>query len=66
MSTYSSQVIAPGKPGLYLVQVVHNFGAAALMGGWVFALYGAMQVIAVQRKLACCLAQGERSSHGAA
>jgi len=35
-----------------VVQVVHNFGATAVVGGAVFALYPATQTAALQRKLA--------------
>lgn len=41
-----------------LVQVVHNFGAAAIVGGSVFALYPAVQAVAVQRKLAWLVGGG--------
>ena len=35
-----------------VVQVVHNLGAVAVVGGAVFALYPATQTVALQRKLA--------------
>lgn len=41
-----------------VVQVVHNFGAAAVVGGAVFALYPAAQAVSVQRKLAWLVGTG--------
>ena len=35
-----------------IVQVVHNFGAAAVVGGAVFALFPATQPVTIQRSLA--------------
>lgn len=35
-----------------IVQVIHNFGAAAVVGGAVFALFPVAQTASVQRKLA--------------
>jgi hypothetical protein len=51
-------VIALENLDYTLVQVVHNFGAAAIVGGSVFALYPATQVVAVQRKLAWLVGAG--------
>lgn len=41
-----------------LVQVAHNFGAVAIVGGSVFALYPSVQAVAVQRKLAWLVGAG--------
>jgi len=51
-------VIALENLDYTLVQVAHNFGAAAIVGGSVFALYPAMQAVAVQRKLAWLVGAG--------
>ena len=51
-------MIALENPDYTLVRVAHNFGAAAIVGGSVFALYPATQAVAVQRKLAWLVGAG--------
>lgn len=41
-----------------IVQVIHNFGAAAVVGGAVFALFPAAQTAPIQRKLAWLVGSG--------
>jgi hypothetical protein len=51
-------VIALENLDYSIVQVVHNFGAAAVVGGAVFALYPAAQAVSVQRKFAWLVGLG--------
>jgi len=41
-----------------VIQVVHNFGAAAIVGGAVFALFPATQPVLIQRSLAWLVISG--------
>lgn len=41
-----------------VIQVVHNFGAAAIVGGAVFALFPATQSVLIQRSLAWLVISG--------
>jgi hypothetical protein len=51
-------VIALENLDYSIVQVMHNFGAAAVVGGAVFALYPAAQAVSVQRKFAWLVGTG--------
>ncbi len=41
-----------------VIQVIHNFGAAAIVGGAVFALFPATQPVLIQRSLAWLVVSG--------
>ena len=51
-SAWNSRVIDLQNLGYALVQVMHNFGAAAMVGGAAFMLYQSPQPAPLQRKFA--------------
>lgn len=55
---WNSRVIDMQDLGYALVQVMHNFGAVAVVGGSVFMLYMAPQPVPMQRKFAWLVGVG--------